>query len=186
MIQINQLFITPDNKHLVIDAQIVNSTIFDKVTFDYIAIDTQDTYIKDSISDKAIKITNNVHGEKHIYITQDISIANPMLFVYFVADASHGFNLPSNLTDLPCTWDNNIILEVVCDMNVISNNALGYIKEMSVDCGIPNNFIDYILHYNMLKACLHCGAYNEAIKWWNKITVNKKPSITNKPCGCHG
>lgn len=62
MIQFNELRITPDNEYLIIDVSIEDAEYYKDVVLDSIVIDTQNTYIANGPSSKAV-YTYNVLDE---------------------------------------------------------------------------------------------------------------------------
>ena len=81
MIQFNELRITPDSKHLIIDASIDNSSYYDNVILDSIVIDTQDTYVANGPSSKPIYtyIIDTENNYNYTYSTPEDCSCNPVL-----------------------------------------------------------------------------------------------------------
>jgi hypothetical protein len=81
MIQFNELRITPDSQHLIIDVSIDNSSYYDNVILDSIVIDTQDTYVANGPSSKPI-YTYNIDTENnynYTYSTPEECSCNPVV-----------------------------------------------------------------------------------------------------------
>lgn len=81
MIQFNELRITPDSKHLIIDASIDNSSYYDNVILDSIVIDTQDTYVANGPSSKPVYIYNidSENNYNYTYSTPEDCSCNPVV-----------------------------------------------------------------------------------------------------------
>ena len=87
----------------------------------------------------------------------------------------------------PCGTDNPITLGVVFDEKVLYQKVMSFTKELAQDCQIPTAFIDFILQWNALKACIETGHSIEAIKFWNLLFDNvNSAGSQSKGCGCHG
>ena len=54
MIKFNELRITPNNESLIIDVSIEDADYYQNVVLDSIIIDTQDTYVENGPSSKAV------------------------------------------------------------------------------------------------------------------------------------
>lgn len=65
MVDINELYITPDNKKMIIDVSIKKKKYYKDVYLDEIIIDTQDTYTETGPSDEWI-LKRKVEGEDYI------------------------------------------------------------------------------------------------------------------------
>lgn len=81
MIQFNELRITPDSKHLIIDASIDNSSYYDNIILDSIVIDTQDTYVANGPSSKPVYTYNidNENNYNYTYSTPEDCSCNPVV-----------------------------------------------------------------------------------------------------------
>ena len=162
MIRFNELKI--EDNYIIIDVQIEEEKYFKDMYIDSIVIDTQDTFIANGPSSKAIytKIFNtNIHPvyedkqcapikkeenvytqstDKHnrvrIYINGkdlNVDIHKTMFFVYVIAGGTP-------VADTPCRWDENKALHTLVDTQVLYNNMIQYVKELSKDCSTPDNF----------------------------------------------
>lgn len=54
MVDINELYITPDNKRMIIDVSVKTAPYYDNVYLDSITLDTQDTYVETGVSSEWI------------------------------------------------------------------------------------------------------------------------------------
>lgn len=65
---------------------------------------------------------------------------------------------------------------------------MDYIKQLSDNCTVPREFIDFILLWNGFKASIETEHYVPALKYWQMLFNNPKfiNGITTKGCGCHG
>lgn len=85
----------------------------------------------------------------------------------------------------PCRLDEEVTVGVTFDEEVLYQRVMDYTRELSRDCSIPKNFIDFILLWNAFKASIETEHYVPAIKFYKMLfdTVGHR-SIT-KGCGCH-
>lgn len=214
MVIINELRITPDGKALIIDASIENLTYYKNVDIAAVIIDSQDTYIPSGPSNQALFhhsyekepytvstlndcssiqsedscngiVTSQVHGTKHIrlYLTAKelgVDLNNNIFFVYIV---TNGIPAP----DTPCGMDNIYTMGIAYNLRPIYNLGMNYVRDLTNECSIPKNFIDYILRYKAFELALKTGNYTLAFKYWNKFFKDKISTVSKpKGCGCHG
>ena len=209
MIQFNELRITPDSKHLIIDASIDNSSYYDNVILDSIVIDTQDTYVANGPSSKPIYtyivdnytysipedcscnpvVSNDdkayclTQGGKNIRLTlsaKDLGISlNDNML--FVYAIAKGTPAP----DTPCGMDNSIVMSTVVNLYPVYQNTMCYLRELDSDCQVPKGFIDMILKLKAVELCIRTGNYTKAISYWKKFFLGKT-QVPTYNCGCNG
>ena len=213
MIHFNELRVSPNNTHLIIEAEIDSDKYFDKVYISDIIIDTQDTYSPNGPSDKAIyhhttKKENDLiyslpdNGCNPIQVEDDLSYCfvdsiQSQRKVRLVLSAKDlGVELNSNMffvyvraegypdENTPCGWDKELIMGTVVNLLPIYRMSIEYIKELNITCNTPKGFIDSILRFKALELSIKTGNYLEAIKLWNKFFMNKITNSTNK-CNCY-
>ena len=177
MMQFNELRITQDSKHLVIDVQVIPMSYYENVYLDTIIIDTQKTYQATGPSSKPLMTIDCGH-EKHYRGYLDIdSIADNMFFVYVISTGE-----PSD--DTPCGMDESMILGVTYDKYPMYLQGMKLLNELN-GCDPPGDFIDYILTHKAFDLSLQTGNYLKAIDYWNEFFDEKEKNISSK-CGCHG
>lgn len=179
MIQFNELRISPDSQHLIIDVSVKDESYYDKVYIDSIVIDNQDTYIGGYPSSNPLysALTSFESTKKSLRLelsTSDLPL-DGLLFVYVRAKGT-----PS--PDTPCGKDNITTLGTVTNMYPFYQQAMDYIGELGNTCSIPKNFIDYILRLKALELSIKTGNYTDAIKFYNKFFGNTP--IRKGGCGC--
>ena len=141
MIRFNELKI--EDNYIIIDVQIEEEKYFKDMYIDSIVIDTQDTFIANGPSSKAIytkTFNNNVDSvyenkqctpikkEENVYIQDtnkirmyidakdlNVDIHKTMFFVYVIAGGTPA-------ADTPCRWDENKALHTLVDTQVLYNN----------------------------------------------------------------
>lgn len=205
MIRFNELKVEDD--YIIVDVQIEEETYFKDMYIDSIVIDTQDTFITNGPSSKAIytksftaeknlayennpniKVNNkdNVYSSKsnrvRLYIKSSelgVDIHKTMFFIYAIAGGT-----PAE--DTPCRWDENKALHTLVDVQLLYNNMIKYIKELNVDCNIPNNFINAILQFNAIDLALKTNQYPLAIELWKRFYSNIESNVVLPNCGCNG
>ena len=208
MIRFNELKI--EDNYIIIDVQIEEEKYFKDMYIDSIVIDTQDTFIANGPSSKAIytKIFNtdvnpvyenkqcapvkkeeniytqgiDKHNRVRIYIDGkdlNVDIHKTMFFVYVIAGGTPA-------ADTPCRWDENKALHTLVDTQVLYNNMIQYVKELSKDCSTPDNFINAILQFNAVDLALKTNQYPLAIDLWKRFYSDIESNVILPNCGCNG
>ena len=205
MIRFNELKI--EDNYIIIDVQIEEEKYFKDMYIDSIVIDTQDTFIANGPSSKAIytKTFNNdvdsvyenkqcapVKKEENVYIQDtdkirmyidakdlNVDIHKTMFFVYVIAGGTPA-------ADTPCRWDENKALHTLVDTQVLYNNMIQYVKELNKDCSTPDNFINAILQFNAIDLALKTNQYPLAIDLWKRFYSDIESNVVLPNCGCNG
>lgn len=191
MIHFNELKISADAQHLIIDVSVRSESYYKDVYIDSIVIDNQDTYVGTgpssnpvysySVPDSVSKLTKKTYSRKHVRLDlnpADLGSLDGLFFVYVRAKG-----IPS--ADTPCGMDNITTLGTVCNMYPFYQQAMNYIKEIANNCSAPQNFTDYILKLKGLELAVRTGNYPDAIKYYNKFFSGKSKSfIKIGGCGC--
>ena len=205
MIRFNELKIK-DN-YIIIDVQIEEEKYFKDMYIDSIVIDTQDTFIANGPSSKAIytKTFNTdiypayenkqcapIKKEENIY-TQgtdkirmyidakdlNVDIHKTMFFIYVIAGGTPA-------ADTPCRWDENKALHTLVDVQLIYNTMIPYVRELGKECSTPDNFINAILQFNAIDLALKTNQYPLAIELWKSFYSNVESNAVLPNCGCNG
>lgn len=211
MIQFNELRITPDSKHLIIDASIDNSSYYDNVILDSIVIDTQDTYVANGPSSKPI-YTHKIDSYDYTYSIPEDCNCNPVLSdddkaycltqggknIRLILSAKDlGISLNDNILfvyaiatgtpapDTPCGMDNSVTMSTVVNLYPVYQNTMCYLRELDSDCQVPKGFMDMILRLKAVELCIKTGNYNKAISYWKKFFLGKT-QVPTYNCGCNG
>ena len=184
MIQFNTLSINPEGTELIIDVSVKSSMYYESIYIDKIVIDTQDTYTENNPSSNPVYTYTATSNKKSINLKlkdTDIlaSLNKDLLFVYVVTKGNPAL-------DVPCGEDNKITLGVICNLYPIYQQSVNYLKELTNNCEIPKNFINYILRYKGLQLAIKTGHYTEAIKYWNWFFKESNNAVITNNCGCHG
>lgn len=198
MIRFNELKI--EDNYIIIDVQIEEEKYFKDMYIDSIVIDTQDTFIANGPSSKAIytktfNTDTDINKEEivytqgtdkynrvRIYINSknlNVDIHKTMFFVYVIAGGT-----PS--ADTPCRWDENKALHTLVDTQVLYNNMIQYVKELNKDCSTPDNFINAILQFNAIDLALKTNQYPLAIDLWKRFYSDIESNVVLPNCGCNG
>ena len=198
MIRFNELKI--EDNYIIIDVQIEEEKYFKDMYIDSIVIDTQDTFIANGPSSKAIytktfNTDTDVNKEEIVY-TQgtdkynrvriyidgkdlNVDIHKTMFFVYIIAGGTPA-------ADTPCKWDENKALHTLVDTQVLYNNMIQYVKELNKDCSTPDNFINAILQFNAIDLALKTNQYPLAIDLWKRFYSDIESNTVLPNCGCNG
>ena len=198
MIRFNELKI--EDNYIIIDVQIEEEKHFKDMYIDSIVIDTQDTFIANGPSSKAIytktfNTDTDIKKEEIVY-TQgtdkynrvriyidgknlNVDIHKTMFFVYVIAGGTPA-------ADTPCRWDENKALHTLVDTQVLYNNMIQYIKELNKECSTPDNFINAILQFNAIDLALKINQYPLAIELWKRFYSDIESNAVLPNCGCNG
>lgn len=198
MIRFNELKI--EDNYIIIDVQIEEEKYFKDMYIDSIVIDTQDTFIANGPSSKAIytktfNTDTDIKKEEIVY-TQgtdkynrvriyidgkdlNVDIHKTMFFVYVIAGGTPA-------ADTPCRWDENKALHTLVDTQVLYNNMIQYVKELNKDCSTPDNFINAILQFNAIDLALKTNQYPLAIDLWKRFYSDIESNVVLPNCGCNG
>ena len=190
MVQFNELRITSDGQHLIIDVSVLKDSYYENVYIDSIIIDNQDTYVGSgpssnpvyqySVPDVMSKLTKEYVSSKYVRLDltpTDLSL-NGLLFVYVRTKGTPA-------ADTPCGLDNMTTLGTVTNMYPFYQQAINYIGELANNCSMPQNFADYILKMKGLELAMRTGNYTDAIKFYNKFFNGKNNTVIRKGgCSC--
>lgn len=201
MIRFNELKI--EDNYIIIDVQIEEDEYFKDMYIDSIVIDTQDTFIANGPSNKAIytktfnsedennpcittKMEENVffsnNNRVRIYISAkelNVDIHKTMFFVYAIAGGTPA-------ADTPCRWDENKALHTLVDVQLLYNTMIQYVKELGKECSTPDNFINAILQFNAIDLALKTNQYPLAIELWKRFYSDIESNAVLPNCGCNG
>ena len=109
----------------------------------------------------------------------NVDIHKTMFFVYVIAGGTPA-------ADTPCRWDENKSLHTLVDTQVLYNNMIQYVKELSKDCSTPDNFINAILQFNAVDLALKTNQYPLAIDLWKRFYSDIESNVVLPNCGCNG
>lgn len=110
------------------------------------------------------------------------NFSDSLFFVYIICKGAD-----SECT--PCVLDSSKpTVGVTFDEKLLYQRVMDYIKQLSDNCTVPREFIDFILLWNGFKASIETEHYVPALKYWQMLFNNTKfiNGITTKGCGCHG
>lgn len=110
------------------------------------------------------------------------NFSDSLFFVYIICKGAD-----SECT--PCVLDSSKpTVGVTFDEKLLYQRVMDYIKQLSDNCTVPREFIDFILLWNGFKASIETEHYVPALKYWQMLFDNPKfiNGITTKGCGCHG
>lgn len=214
MIIFNNVSITQDDKYLIIDAEIENSSYYENMYIDSVVIDNQDTYIQNGPSSNPLYVFKAEAQDNYIYTSNDLVNKvtdideQPILDENDLQSYSRQVHLRLNKNDIgelennmffvyviaggtpspdtPCGYDINIAMKVVINTYPIYNNMMQYLKELGNRCSTPYGIIDNILQIKMLDAAVQTGNNLKAIQIWNTYFKNKQDDNININCGCNG
>lgn len=183
MVRFNELRITEDSKHFIIDVSILNEAYYKNVYLDSIIIDTQDTYTKSGPSSTPVYSYPEEDGLeenlKHIRLTLDTTDIPNLGDLFFVYVRVKGTPAP----ETPCGMDNITTLGVVCNTYPFYLASINYLKEVTKNCAVPQNFINHILKLKALEVSVRTGNYTDAIQYYKEFFNTQSP-INIGGCSC--
>lgn len=209
MVIFDELRITNDGQHLIIDCRIRKENWYNTVYIGGIYIDTEETYEEGGPSKRAAIFAPTMQQlmlspkktMRFVYDKSDLKslfLANPenkgvspdcdltkhLFFVYVKA-----FGTPA--ADTPCGMDDEYTLGVTMYMGKFYNDFMNSLKNInstcSGGCDVPSDIVDQLLQYMALTVSIDSGHYLKGIEEFKKWYTGK--SYTNnstKKCGCHG
>lgn len=215
MLQWNELRITPDGKHFIIDVSIEAQDYYDDIILDSIIIDNQDTYVANGPSSKPIYTYNLSESYPNIYslpedcscsaikIEDDLSYCftkglDNLKTVRLVLSAKelggaldgvyfvYAIATGTPSPDTPCGLDNSKIMGTVINLYSYFQSMMNSVREIENSCSTPKKFIDDYLKIKAFELCIKTGNYTQAIKYWNKFFKNKLNKSPITNCNCYG
>ena len=191
MLQWNELRITEDSKHLVIDVQVQNLDYYKNVHLQSLYMNVYNKssdYVAPMPDSKSILLwqyeppqevtEEGEHKPKHIRKFIDIDgLSENLFFVYAIADGEA-------TNDTPCGCKNHVLMGVVYNNQALYRNSINAISTTST-CGPNQELIDYILNVKLFEFSLKAGDYRAAIDFWNTAFKNNDKT-PKKSCGCYG
>lgn len=171
MIKYNKLEIKGD--YLIVDFEVENKPYYSSVSIQGIRIDIPLTYGKET--PYYIEDTDD-----RTHYTKEFLIPDIKKELIIIIPQCYTREIPS---DAPCGAD---VVEVaaVYDKSLILDKGLTYLKELSNNCEVSKNLIDFILRHYALDMAIETCNFNTAIKYWDMFKVAK--GVTTKGCGCNG
>lgn len=177
MLQLNELRVAPDGKHLIIDVQVQDLPYYDDVYIDTVIIDTQKTFSVTGPSNNPL-FTLDCNSTKHYRNFIDIDgVADNMFFVYVISSGN-----PSE--DTPCGMSESSILGVTYNKYPLYQKSIKMLNSIG-GCEPSNEFIDYILQQKAFELSLKTGNYKKAIEYWETF-FDDTEKVVNTGCGCYG
>jgi hypothetical protein len=191
MVHFNQLVISPDGKHLIIDVSVRGESYYDNVYLDSIIIDNQDTYVgtgpssdpvfEYTVPDITSNITGNSTPQKHIRLDLTNTAITSLKGLFFVYVRVKG----TPAVDTPCGMDNITTMSTVTNIYNFYQQSMSYIKELANNCTMPKNFANYFLKLKGLELAIKTGNYAEAINLYKRFFEGKENLVIGKEgCGC--
>lgn len=211
MIDFNELRITPDGKHLIIDVSVNNASYYDNVFIKHIVIDTQDNYLPTGPSSQPIYtyetsynktysipeqnganpvetedsyvFTENLEEKRHVRLILKESDLNKSLHdnMFFVYVIVDGY--PE--ADTPCGFDKSVYMKSVLNVFPLYQKSMYYLQEVGKECTIPRTFINMILQLKAVQIGIKTGNYIEAFNQYKSFLETNNISPTTK-CNCYG
>lgn len=186
MVIFNDLRITPDGQNLFIDVKVAPYKYFENMYISSISIDTEETFSPTGKpSSNAVVVYENQDTtvkEHSINITPDrfkFTSLNGHIFYVYVTVAG----TPS--ADTPCTMDTEYTLGVALNWQSIYQQGMDHMRKVvNGCCGMPKDFIDYILRFKAFELALRTAQYqlaNDRFKKW----FAEDGAKFNPPCGCN-
>ena len=197
MINFNELTITPDGKHLIIDVSVKNEPYYVDTVLRTIMVvkgeyNSAGSYEESDpnvhtyeVPEDYSSLDEQYHGRKNYRLVISSTELNGLDDIFFVYVTTNGaFKVTGNMP-IPCGADDPTRVGTVVNMYPFYQQAMNYIKELSGNCSIPQNFIDYLLRLKGLGLAIDTGNYPEALNFYNKYFKNRRDEVkVNGGCGC--
>lgn len=184
MVVFQDLRITPDGKELCIDAIIAPYSYYKGEYISSITIDSEETYSPNGPSSEPVFFQEFSEQNKQQSLILNASqlgwsdFSGHILYVYATVEG-----IPDSST--PCGWDNVHTLGVTLWWQPIYQMGINHMQKVVNNCcGMPREFIDYILRLKAFELALRTAQYplaNDRFKQW---FTNIKVSTYKAPCGC--
>jgi len=130
---------------------------------------------KDLLRQLHIRLTPNDLNEK--FTKRDFG--DNMFFVIIGAKG-----LPAS--DTPCRLDEAHTEAVTLDYGGLYHRALGYMRELSDRCAMPDGLMDFIMRYNALKISIETEHWLPAIGYYHMLKGGDGVAGASRGCGCKG
>lgn len=182
MLQWNNLEVTSDDKHLIVDVQVIDDTNYDNIEVDSVLVQPVKSLSDFDVTgpkstalkqDYAGNSTENFDAtSKYQHIVYDVdTFQGYLFFVYAYARGTYA-------DGTPCNMKSYTLLGVVYNKYPIYKKAVKLLDNMD-NCTPDDELIDWILRWKMFNLALECGDYTRAIEIWNEQTTD----ITYDECG---
>lgn len=186
MILFNELKITTDGKHLVIDASVRDDTYYTDVYIANVKVDSQDTFSSTGPSANPIYTYTEISSiSKRIQLQltsanlSNVDLSKTLFFVYITVKGTPA-------ADTPCGMDNVTTLGVTFDLYSIYTHNMKLIGEIKDNCTIPDSLADAILKLDALNMALRSANYTQAITYWKDWFAETERNYITSGCGCNG
>lgn len=181
MVQFNELRLTPDAKHMIVDVSVIDMPYYDDVYISALCFDTQESFTPLGPSQKAIypPECQDLHYKRfRAYIEID-TLQDNLFFIYVITSGSPA-------PDTPCDAKDPVTMGIVYDKCPFYNNLMSGIRNIGDDCNPSQQLLNDFFRYNAFQMAISTGNYTEAVNYWNRFFSKKKQTKFVKSCGCHG
>lgn len=178
MIDINKFYIREDGKAIIIDVSIKDSEYFENVylnTIELYDLDGNELY-------RLSVVTENIKHKELVLTKDDVSLVNVETTIFKLKVTTIGTPSPST----PCGEDVDEVKAYTYYKGTLYNMMLNYLKELNVNCTIPQGFIDSMLKFKGVDVALNTDNPELAKDLWDRIINNTTNSVVSSNCGCHG
>lgn len=196
MVHFNELYVTEDGKHLVVEAEIDKDPVFYGCYIESIKISPVVDCSHDS-QPEPITVYEDDGEHKTLYRlclnTNDESVvlANISDFsalTRVIVTANSGSSNAAALASLDCGgWDNNTVEGAAYNGLPIYNSIINSIPNTG-SCDVDlSSLEDAMLNYYGLQFALKCGEWCKAAEYYDWLVGSGTlMSGSSKHCGCHG
>lgn len=194
MIQFSELRLSADKHKIYVGCEVENFDIYSGVYIKSVYIDYyKNRLASGSPSENAICLYDNTHDDytvKSAYATLDsnalteafgtTTFVDGLFYVYVTCDV-HG----ASLATADCGWDAMTTVGIVADWEKVWAEGMMYINEVAnacSNCGIKDNFLDFILRWEALKLAMITCDYETVDNIWDGLLGTSK--MVSGGCGC--
>lgn len=197
MLHFNELYITEDNKCLVIDVEVDDYSVYDSCYIDTIDFSLGAGCDDGTLGDFVSVYSDDGEHEKHkrfVLETTDESVVQmfgdtPKSFDGLVFVKVTAMCDTETLVKTECGCESNEICGIAYNGKPIYDNAVKYADSYGASCS--NNdmtaFLDWLLRYYGFLFALKNGDLCQAKYYWNNyLKGSASVARSSNPCGCHG
>lgn len=211
MIQFNELRITPNNSHLIIDVAIRDDEFFDAVSLGSIEIFTlkEDgnsvasiplkkyefnptdvtVYMDDKIVenlDSTVYIDSTFRYVRLVLSSVDLKDTSFSKEIYKVVVKTTGTPSP----EMPANYASDTMTALVVNLYPFYIDVLSNMRILNCNCTNTKELVDSILRFKALELSMKTGNIDMAVQYWfkyfsNEGNINGRKFITNN-YNCHG
>lgn len=208
MIHFNELYITEDGQHLIIDVEVDAYTVYDGTLISCIKVDLAENFTDGDISRNAVVVWDK--DDDYVYVGTDDVLehiyprTNPLKETHvrlcltssdikklgkqlnllehlFVVKVEADYTASaSQLAEMNCDWENNTITGIAYNGYPIYKSIVRLSDNYGDNCDdiSQREFIDYIMRYYGFVFALRTGDITQAVQYWNNYLTDTSKIVS--------